>query len=195
MSGGGRIVVISGPSGVGKTTVVRRLLATGRYVLSVSATTRPPRGREQHGVDYLFVSVPEFEAMRDRGELLEWARVHETRFYGTPEGPVREHLAAGRDVILDIDVQGAAQLRRRGDLPLVSVFLLPPSLELLRRRLEGRNDTAPEEVERRLRIAREEIAASAAYDLRVTNDDVERSVTEIEAFLAGIGPDAPATTA
>lgn len=181
--GRGSIIVVSGPAGVGKTTVCKRLLDTGRFILSVSATTRAPRGQEREGVDYFFVEKAEFEARIARGEFLEWARVHETNYYGTPRRFVQDHLAAGRHVLLNIDVQGAAQLKQQG-LPLVTVFLLPPSIDALRQRLDKRKDTAPDEIERRLRIAEREIAASERlYDLRIVNDDVDEAVAAILAHL------------
>jgi guanylate kinase len=184
----GSIIVVSGPAGVGKTTVCRRLLETGRFVLSVSATTRAPRGQEREGVDYFFVTRAEFEARIERGEFLEWARVHETNYYGTPRAFVLDHLAAGRHVLLNIDVQGAAQLKQQG-LRLVTVFLLPPSIDALRERLVKRRDTAPDEIERRLRIAEREVAASERlYDLRVVNDDVDRVVAAILAHLDAAPP-------
>lgn len=179
----GRIVIVSGPSGVGKSSVCARLLQRPDMVLSVSATTRAPRGAEQEGVDYYFVTREEFERRVAAGELLEWAHVHgKDTLYGTPARPVLDHLAAGRDVLLDIDVQGAAQVREKG-FPNLSVFLEPPSIDELRRRLERRRDTSPEQIERRLETARQEIAQAFRYDLRVVNDDLDRCVATIEDFL------------
>lgn len=183
-----RILIVSGPSGVGKSSVCRRLLDEDRMVLSVSATTRAPRGAEVEGRDYFFLTREEFERRAEAGEFLEWAEVHGTTLYGTPAAPVQDHLAAGRSVLLDIDVQGAELVRTQGarlEIPVSSVFLLPPSLDELRRRLEGRHDTAPEVIERRLEHARAEIARADQYDLQVVNDELDRAVGEIEAFLAG----------
>jgi guanylate kinase len=180
----GNIIVLSGPAGVGKSTVRDRLMRTGRFVRSISCTTRAPRGRERDGVDYFYVDEPEFLRRREAGEFLEWARVHQSHYYGTPKAFVLDSLAAGKHVLLDIDVQGAAQLRLQGH-PLVTVFLLPPSFELLRQRLEKRGDTSPEEIERRLNTARAELAQTDRYDLQVVNDDLEQVVAQILRCLEG----------
>ena len=179
----GRILVLSGPAGVGKSSVCARLLASEGYVLSVSATTRAPRGVEQDGVDYHFMTVEEFQRRIDAGEFLEYATVHNKQtYYGTPAGPLLEHLVAGRHVLLDIDVQGAAQLREK--VPVVCIFLRPPSFEALRERLEGRQDTSGEEIERRLETAERELAEAWRYDHQVVNDDLDRVVNEIRELLA-----------
>lgn len=180
----GRLIVVAGPSGVGKGTVVRRLLSRDPegLVLSRSVTTRAPRPSEADGVEYLFVDDAAFDAMRDRGDLLEWAEVFVGVRYGTPRGFVDAQLAAGRDVILEIDVQGAAQIRDRAP-DAVLILLQPPSLEDLERRLRGRGTESEEALAERLAAAERELAQEAWFDHRVVNDDLERAVGEVAAII------------
>jgi guanylate kinase len=177
----GVVAVISGPSGVGKTTVVEGLLRLPGYARSVTATTRPPRPGEREGVDYLFLGREEFEEGIARGRFLEHAVVH-GNLYGTPRDGVEAVLAKGLVCLLNIDVQGAASLRRSG-LPVATIFLLPPSLEELEARLSRRGTEDPTESARRLDIARGEMAQAGLFDLRVVNRIVEEAVGEIDAFL------------
>lgn len=174
----GLLVVISGPSGVGKGTVVRRLAERGVDLRhSVSVTTRAPRPGEVDGVHYHFVDDGTFDAMVANGELLEWAHVHGRR-YGTPRAWVDAQLAAAIDVVLEIDVQGAQQVRdRRPDALLV--FLSPPSKEELARRLAGRGTETAEQLAVRQADADREIAAAAAFDHVLVNDDLDRCVDEV----------------
>jgi guanylate kinase len=175
-------VVISGPSGAGKSTVVKGLRARHSFRFSVSVTTRRPRPNEADGVHYHFVDRHRFEAMVRRDELLEWAR-YADRLYGTPRGPVMEWLAAGDDVLLDIEIQGARQVRNAMPEALL-IFVVPPSIEELERRLRTRRDTP--DVEARLAIARREIdEAPALFDHIVINDQVEAAVAEILGLLTG----------
>ena len=178
----GVVVVLSGPSGVGKTTVVQGLLALPGYERSVTATTRPARAGEKPGVDYLFLAREEFEKGIRAGRFLEHATVH-GQLYGTPRDGVEAVLARGGACLLNIDVQGADSLRRSG-LPVVTVFVLPPSLEELERRLAKRGTEDPAEVARRLDVARREIADAGRFDLRVVNREVAEAVREISAFVA-----------
>ena len=174
-------IIFLGPSGVGKSTVCKKLLEGKEFLLSVSATTRKPRGAELNGRDYHFLTREEFETQRDRGQFLECATVH-GEYYGTPAALVLDSLAAGRHVFLDIDVQGASQLRSRG-LPIVSILLEPPSLLQLRQRLEGRNDMPQEKIELRLERAEQEIQQAWRFDFRVVNEHLERTVAEIRTLL------------
>lgn len=177
----GFLFIISSPSGGGKSTILRELRRRDPALLySVSCTTRPPRDREVHGRHYFFLTVPEFRRRIRRGELLEWALVH-GNYYGTPKRFIDEKTAAGRVVLLDLDVQGAAQIRRRrGDA--VSLFLLPPSLRELEVRLRRRRDTRGS-IATRLKNARRELARAREYDYCVVNDRLEAAVAQAEAVL------------
>jgi guanylate kinase len=182
----GRLIVISGPSGVGKTTVCHALRGRGRIVRSVSATTRKPRAGEVEGRDYFFVSRDEFVRRREQGAFLESAE-YAGNLYGTPKEFVESETAAGRCPLLEIEVQGVEQLRKMG-WPGVYVFLAPPSLQDLRRRLEGRGNTPKEEIDRRVRVAESEINRKDLYDHVVVNDVLERALAEVlrilDAFLS-----------
>jgi guanylate kinase len=174
----GLLVVVAGPSGVGKGTVhaeLRRRLPDA--VLSVSATTRPPRPGERDGVDYRFVDPPTFRRMVADGELLEWAE-YAGNLYGTPREPAAEAVARGAVVLLDIEVQGALQVKA-ADPDALLVFLHPPGMEELERRLRGRGTEDDEVIARRLRVARQEIAGAGAFDLEVVNDRLETCVEEV----------------
>jgi guanylate kinase len=177
-------LVLSAPSGAGKTTIAHRLReARGDVVFSISATTRPPRGRERDGVDYHFVAEDEFRRMIEAGELIEWAQVHGS-FYGTPLGNVRDARARGQFLLLDIDVQGARQIRDR--VPqAVHVFVLPPSGQVLVQRLTGRGSEDEARVQRRLRNALEEIRTAGEFDHVVVNDDLQAAVADVGAILDG----------
>jgi len=181
----GKLVVVSGPSGVGKTTVVKRLLATCRLPLrpSVSATTRPPRPGEVDGVDYHFFSEEEFRGRRDRGEFLECYEVYGAGWwYGTLASEVAAGLEAGEWVLLAIDVHGAFSVVDRYP-DAITIFLRPSSLEELQRRLRGRQSDDEEAIQRRLEQAKSELALAGWYRHQVVNDDLERAVQEICAIL------------
>jgi len=177
-------VVLVAPSGAGKTTLAHRLVAASdRFVFSISATTRAPRGGEQDGVDYYFVSDDDSEAMFDAGELAEWATVH-GRLYGTPRAALEAAALRGEHVVLDIDVQGARQIRDSvPDARLI--FVLPPSVAVLMKRLTGRGTEGAGEVERRLRSALDELQAASEFEHRVVNDDLDRCLEQIEEIVTG----------
>jgi guanylate kinase len=180
----GTLYVISAPSGAGKTSLVAGMLRNdGRLGVSVSHTTRPMREGEQHGVNYHFVSRDEFEAMIGRGDFLEHADVF-GNYYGTSQVWVRETLATGQDVILEIDWQGAEQVRRL--IPeCVGIFIVPPSAEVLRERLTGRGTDAPEVVERRLAEATDECSHAVEFDYLVVNDNFDVALADLLAIVRG----------
>jgi len=178
----GLLFVVSAPSGTGKTTVVERLVEVcPQLVQSRSYTSRERRSGETDGVDYNFVSRPEFEGMVARGEFLEWADVF-GNLYGTSRQETESRLEAGIDVVLVIDVQGARQVRQRMQ-DAVAVFVLPPSFEALERRLRGRSQDSSGAITRRLDTARSEVEAVREYDYVVVNDELDRCVSEICAIV------------
>ena len=178
----GRLYVVSGPSGAGKGTLLARLLALRPDLWeSVSATTRAPRPGEQDGVAYFFTTKEAFEDEIARDGFIEYADVH-GNYYGTPLAPIREHMAAGTDVVLEIDVQGAFQVREKVPEARL-VFITPPSAEELERRLRGRGTDSPEAIATRLENARAEMAAARDYDVVVVNDELDRATEELLAVL------------
>ncbi len=185
----GRLVVLAGPTAVGKGTVAAHIRRHNpRVWLSVSMTTRTPRPGEVDGVHYHFVSDEEFDRLLAQGEFLEWAVVHGRAKYGTPRGPVLRALASGRPALLEIDLQGARQIREQ--LPdALFVFLAPPSWEDLVDRLVGRGTESAAERETRLATARTELAAAAEFDVSVVNDDVARAADELVSLILDPPPD------
>jgi guanylate kinase len=180
----GLMLVLSSPSGAGKTTLSRRLLkADPTLTLSVSVTTRPPRPGEVDGRDYHFIDAKGFEAMVARGDLLEWARVFD-HCYGTPRAPAAAALAAGRDVLFDIDWQGTQQLREKARSDLASVFVLPPSIKELEKRLRSRAQDPERVIHRRMTEATEEMSHWAEYDYVVVNVEIEQAFADVGAILA-----------
>ncbi|WP_028471592.1 guanylate kinase [Nocardioides alkalitolerans] len=181
--GRSRLVVLAGPTAVGKGTVAAEVRERHPDVwISVSATTRPPRPGEEHGVHYWFVSDAEFDRMIEADDLLEWAVVHKAARYGTPRGPVDQALAAGRPAMLEIDLQGARQVRRTMPDALF-VFLKPPSWEELVRRLVGRGTETEAERTRRLETAKDELAAEREFDVTIVNHEVPVAAAELVALM------------
>jgi len=178
----GDIFVITAPSGTGKTTLVRLLLSSlPNLVFSISYTTRSPRPNEVHGKDYFFVTKEEFEKMITAGEMIEWAEVY-GNYYGTSARFLQETIEKGKDILLDIDIQGAKQVKQRFP-QAVLIFLLPPSLEELERRLKKRATDAIEVIQKRLAEARTEIAAAKEFDYIVVNDILEKALEELKAIV------------
>jgi len=182
-----RLIVLAGPTAVGKGTVAADVRSKHPEVwISVSATTRPPRPGEENGVHYWFVSDEDFDAMIERGDLLEWAVVHKAARYGTPRGPVDLALASGRPAMLEIDLQGARQVRETMPEALF-VFLKPPSWDELVRRLVGRGTESEAERERRLETARAELAAESEFDVTIVNHEVHAAAEQLVALMVGPG--------
>ena len=180
----GLLLVLSSPSGAGKTTLSRRLIeADGEIAMSVSVTTRAPRPGEIDGRDYRFIDEAAFNRMRDAGELLEWARVFDN-FYGTPRAPVVATIAKGRDILFDIDWQGAQQLSEKMKHDVVRVFILPPSATVLSERLRARAQDAEAVVKRRMAEASDEISHWPEYDYVIVNVNVDTSLAGLAAILA-----------
>lgn len=177
------MLVLSSPSGAGKTTITRGLLEVDPEVeLSVSVTTRQRRPGEREGIDYHFIDEPRFVGMIEQGELLEHARVYGNR-YGTPRAPVEAALRAGRDVLFDIDWQGAQQLRGSAQADVVSVFILPPSVVELERRLNDRARDTADDIGRRLAQVADDVTRWPEYDYVIINEDIERSLKQVRSVL------------
>ena len=180
----GLMLILSSPSGAGKTTLTRDLLQDRALdlTLSISVTTRPRRSSEVDGIHYLFKSRAEFDRMKAGDELLEWAEVH-GNFYGTPREPVEHVLAQGRDMLFDIDYQGTQQVRAKAPNDVVTIFILPPSMRELRARLERRAEDTPSVIAERLRNARNEIGRWTSYDYLIFNEDIQQALAEVKSIL------------
>ncbi len=180
------IYIFCAPSGSGKSTMVQHLLSTfpGQFELSVSCTTRPPRGQEVHGREYYFISVEEFQQRIANDEFIEYEQVYEGLYYGTLKEEISRIEAAGKQVLFDVDVKGGVNLKRILGEKAVSVFICPPSVDELRRRLEGRGDTSPEMIEKRLAKAEEELSYKPLFDRVVVNDDLQKAFAQLDALIA-----------
>lgn len=188
MNNKGKLVVISAPSGCGKGTILHNLFEMDKeeksFVLSISMTTRAPRATEQDGVDYFFVDRERFEKLIDDDQFIEYAQFN-GNYYGTPKPFIEKCIKEGKTVFLEIEVQGAEKVREKFP-DSVSIFILPPSLEELEKRLRGRKTDAPEVIEKRLRIAPIEIARQNEFDYRVVNDDIQRATDEIYKIIKNL---------
>ena len=179
----GQLFILSAPSGAGKTTLLKKVMAQVKNLaFSISHTTREPRDGEKNGVDYHFVSVDDFQNMREQNLFLEWAEVH-GNFYGTSRPAVLDQLKNGQDIILDIDIQGAAIIVADTSVKAVSVFVAPPSLAELEKRLRGRGTDSNETIDLRLNNAATEMDAAGQYDYLVINDDIEDASTTLQSII------------
>lgn len=185
-----QLLIVSAPSGSGKSTIVNYLMKEHpefRLAFSVSATSRPPRGKEQDGVDYLFLSEEDFRSHIRAGDFLEYEEVYEDRLYGTLKSQVEEKLAAGMNVVFDVDVKGGINIKRHYGRKALSIFIQPPSIEVLRERLIGRNTDDMEQIEKRLAKAEYEMSFAKDFDHIIINDNLEtakqEAVTLLEGFL------------
>jgi guanylate kinase len=178
------VLIVSGPSGSGKSTLVEKILELPGTMLSISCTTRQPRKTEGDGRWYNFVTESEFQQMVARGDFLEYAQVFGKNWYGTPRKSIDEALAQKKDLVLEIDVQGALQVKHK--LPgAVAVFVLPPSRAELENRIRARGQDSEDEIARRLERARQEMLNYSSYDFAIINDDLERAGTEVQAIAIG----------
>ena len=175
----GKLIIFSAPSGSGKSTIINYLLTQHlNLAFSVSATSRPPRGMEQHGIEYFFLSPDEFREAIARDEFLEYEEVYQDRFYGTPKAPIELQLQAGKNVVFDVDVVGGVNIKKYYGDRALSVFIQPPSVEELRKRLVGRATDTPEVIESRIAKAEFELGYADKFDVVIINDDLEKAQAE-----------------
>jgi guanylate kinase len=180
-----KLIVISAPSGAGKTTLCQKLLESyPDLVLSISSTTRPPRGAEKHGKEYFFLSKAEFEALIRAQRFAEWAQVH-GNYYGTSKEVIEQAFKSGKSVLLDIDVQGAASLRKAYPAQAYTVFIAPPSLSALESRLRSRKTDSDETIQKRVRNARDEMKAMPEFHEVVINDQLDTAFAELKVLIEG----------
>jgi len=177
----GKVIVFSAPSGSGKSTLISYLMQQGlRMSFSISCTSRPPRGTEKHGVDYYYLSLEEFRSRIATGDFIEYEEVYKDRYYGTLKSEVEERLLRGENVVLDIDVAGGVNLKKQYGSEALLLFIMPPSIEVLRQRLEGRGTDLPEVIDSRIAKAEYELGFKDQYDVVIVNDDL--ATAEVEAL-------------
>ena len=184
----GKLIIFSAPSGSGKSTIINYLMAQNlNLAFSVSATSRPPRGAEQHGVEYYFLSAEEFKQRIANDEFLEYEEVYENRFYGTLKAPIEKQLEEGYNVVFDVDVVGGCNIKKYYGERALSIFIQPPSVEELRKRLVGRGTDTPEVIESRIAKAEFELGFADKFDIVIVNDDLEKAkedtLTTLKKFL------------
>ena len=175
----GKLIIFSAPSGSGKSTIINYLMTQGlNLAFSISATSRPPRGTEQHGVEYYFLSAEEFKQRIANNEFLEYEEVYENRFYGTLKAPIEKQLEEGFNVVFDVDVVGGCNIKKYYGKRALSIFIQPPSIEELRKRLIGRGTDAPEVIESRIAKAEFELSFTEKFDVVIVNDDLDKAKSE-----------------
>lgn len=181
----GKVIILSAPSGSGKSTIINALMSAGRLNLkfSVSATNRAPRGAEQNGIDYHFLSTEDFRAAVENNEFLEYEEVYPGRYYGTLKSEIKRISDEGANVIMDIDVNGALRVKQELGTDALAVFIMPPSIDELRRRLESRATDSAESIDARIERAKYEIEQAAKFDTTVINDNLQRAVEETESAI------------
>ena len=182
----GKLIIISAPSGSGKSTIIGRIMQDEslRLAFSISATTRPRRGKEEHGVEYYFLTAGEFREMIENDELVEYQEVYEGRFYGTPKSEVERITGMGKNVVLDLDVLGGVNVKKMYGDRAISIFILPPSVEVLRQRLINRGTDSMEDIQARIDKAEFEISIGPQFDYTVINDDLDTAVNEVHDLIA-----------
>ena len=181
------IYIFCAPSGSGKSTMVKHLLTNhpNSFELSISCTTRAPRGQEVHGKEYYFITVEEFQKRIENAEFIEYEQVYEGLYYGTLKAEIERIESAGKQVLFDVDVKGGLNLKRILGDRAVSIFICPPSVEELRRRLEGRGDTSPEMIEKRLAKAEKELSYKPYFDRVIVNDDLQHAFAQLDEIVEG----------
>ncbi len=185
----GKIIILSAPSGTGKSTIIAELMKRPELNLefSISATSRAPRSGERHGREYYFLTPEEFRLRVERGEFVEWEEVYAGTMYGTLRSEVERVVGSGRNLIMDIDVKGALNVKARFGEDAVAIFIVPPSLEVLEKRLRGRNTDSEESVRKRLEKAEYELSFAPRFDCTVVNDSLGDAVREVETIITGCG--------